>query len=197
VRAICDSIEEVNNTSCVRYKQRVLCYFLSHVDAIASPGAQLVLLRSIKNVSDPVKAQLLHPTINKLVQPTTRRETLNDIYGIHLKEFTALVFSSFDQSIANDLNETHDDLWPTFLLCIDYVFKSGMLIVLLRVNLLNSVLESASSPRAALVEGLEGGLFTSLSLERKVEVCNHVLQWGIRDPGMVRVFITSPLPIHI
>jgi U3 small nucleolar RNA-associated protein 10 len=124
------TIEEANNTLCVRYKQRVLCYLLSHIDAIASPDAQLVLLRAIKNVSDPVKAQLLHPTIRKLVQPTTRKETLNDIYGVHLKEFTALVLSSFDQSIANDLNETRDDLWPTFLLCIDHCFKSGMLIVL-------------------------------------------------------------------
>ena len=136
MRAFCDSIEVANNTSCVRYKQRVLCYLLSHIDALASPDAQLVLLRAIENVSDPVKAQLLLPTIKKLVQPTTRTEILNDIYGDHLKEFTALVFSSFDNSIANDLNETNDDLWPTFLLCIDHCFKSGVLIVLVRVNFL-------------------------------------------------------------
>ena len=169
-----------------RYKIRVLCYLLSHVDATSSPDAQLAILRSIRDVSDQVKAQILLPVMQMLVQDSPSKEKLAARYGSRLEEFTSLLLSSFDQSISDSLNEPDCNLWPIFILSLEHCFRSGGSLTVDESSISDDVLGSLLLPRDTLVDSLKRGLFASLSLEHKLEVCNVVLKMAIQDLRMVR-----------
>lgn len=40
---------------------------------------------------------------------------LAEVYGPHLEEFASLILSSFDASVASDLNGSQSALWDTFV----------------------------------------------------------------------------------
>jgi U3 small nucleolar RNA-associated protein 10 len=103
----------------VRYKQRILSYLLSHVGAISLPSAKTALLKSMTNVSDGVKAQLLLPVIQGLV-----RGSIGDPSG-SFEEYATLVVSTFDKSSSDILNETSSASWPVFVSVLRQFFQSG------------------------------------------------------------------------
>ena len=105
---------------CVRYKKRILSYLLSHVGAIGLPSAKTALLKTMINISDEVKTQVLIPVIQDLVQ-----HSLVDQCDSSLEEYATLVVSSFDRSSSESLNETNSASWPVFISVLRHFFKLG------------------------------------------------------------------------
>jgi U3 small nucleolar RNA-associated protein 10 len=102
-----------------RYKRRVLCYLLSHVQALSLPTAEVVLLKLVENVSDKAKAQILTPVITDLVAADV------PLQGSIQEDLTSLCISSFDSSTTNDLNQDHASLWDLYISTIRRFFLSG------------------------------------------------------------------------
>jgi U3 small nucleolar RNA-associated protein 10 len=98
---------------------------LSHVTAIPLPSAQLALLKAIEEVSDKVKAQLLLPVMQGLVNDSPPRTELARGFGSRLEEFASLVVSSFDASASGGLNEQDSPSWPMFVLALRHYFQTG------------------------------------------------------------------------
>jgi U3 small nucleolar RNA-associated protein 10 len=111
------------NSEFISYKQRVMCFLLSHVNAACSPVAKVALLHILKGVSDKVKAQVLLPTIQEFVQEPV--STRSEIFERHSQEFYMLIMSCFDASVCNDLNDKSSSLWPVFLLSLRHCFSSS------------------------------------------------------------------------
>jgi U3 small nucleolar RNA-associated protein 10 len=105
-----------------RYKHRVLCYLLSHINALNIPNAQIALLKAIEAISDGAKAHVLLPTIHILLSPSALAANENNS---QLTELSDLVISCFDVSTAKDLNNEQDMLWDTFVAVLRVVFRSG------------------------------------------------------------------------
>ena len=108
-----------------RYKHRVLCFLLSHVDAFVLPQAQIALLSALELVPSAEKATILRPTIRSLVHKVPTY--LANVYGDALEKFTALVASSFDASAADALSQADNELWMDYVQTVQYVF-SGMIL---------------------------------------------------------------------
>lgn len=102
-----------------RYKRRILCYLLSHVQALSLPAAEVVLLKLVENVSDKAKAQILTPVITDLVTADV------PVQGSIQEDLTSLCISSFDSSVTNDLNEARAPLWDLYISTIRRFFISG------------------------------------------------------------------------
>ncbi|KAA1474189.1 hypothetical protein DENSPDRAFT_781033 [Dentipellis sp. KUC8613] len=146
------------------FKRRVLCFLLSHANGCRLPEVKLSLLHMLEGVSDINKAQILLPSIQGL-SDEAQSKALKATFGPQFEEFATLVVSSFDASTVPDLNRTEGGLWPAF-------------IAVLRHYLLP---KSLSSPRQALLHHLEHGLFSRLSLERKLEICQLLLEISTED----------------
>ena len=101
----------------------MLCYLLSHVNAIGAAYPKLALLRTVKDVSDQVKAQVLLPTIQGLVGENS---DLVSRFGPMAEDFLTLVVSCLDGSVSSDLNEASSLLWPVFVHAVQYCFLLGM-----------------------------------------------------------------------
>jgi hypothetical protein len=99
----------------------VVCYLLSHVNAICLPTAQVALLKSIEDVSNKAKALVLLPTFNALVQENSPHEVANQV----LEEFACLVVASLDKTVSSDLNDQDGPLWDVFISTIRYYFTPG------------------------------------------------------------------------
>jgi len=104
----------------------VLCYILSHVNAIGVPYAKLALLRIVEGVSDLSKAQVLLPMIQELVKEGSDMTELEARFGPLAEQFLALAMSSFDVSTSGDLNESSSSLWPVFIQSLRHCFLHGM-----------------------------------------------------------------------
>jgi U3 small nucleolar RNA-associated protein 10 len=107
----------------IRYRQRVLCFILSHVNATGSSSAKLALLRSLASVSDSVKAELLVPTMQSLIRDPSTVHGQATLFGPCAEDLAILVVSSFDDSAANDLNDQESLLWAVFLRVLRHYFK--------------------------------------------------------------------------
>lgn len=105
------------------YKQRVVCYLLSHASATSLPSLQIMLLRALSEVSSPLKAQLLLSDIQWVC--TTSREDQIQAKGKVAEEHAVLLLSSFDASICQTLNEPATLLWETFLDIIRGCYRPG------------------------------------------------------------------------
>ncbi|PFH46286.1 hypothetical protein AMATHDRAFT_155738 [Amanita thiersii Skay4041] len=144
------------------YKHRVHCYLLSHVHALSLPSAQIVLLKITQNVPDAAKARLLSPIIEQLVEsPPAPHDSI-------LEELTGLCLTCFDSSVSRDLSDPESTLWDLYVSALCKYFASGV------------------SPRlrAAVSLSLEKGLFTALSQERRISVCELLLEIGANDLEM-------------
>ena len=100
----------------------MLCYILSHINALGIPSAQISLLKAVEAISDSAKAQILLPTIQRLLStPTTIAKGSNS----QLAELSDLVVSCLDISVTNDLNEEKNALWDVFVAVLRGTLKSG------------------------------------------------------------------------
>ncbi|TFK83295.1 hypothetical protein K466DRAFT_498737 [Polyporus arcularius HHB13444] len=140
------------------YKQRVLCYLLSHVNGCPLQKVKIALLQSVNTVSNEAKAEVLLPTIEALgTQEALQRK--------QVQELATLVVSSFDVSSAGILNNSDKPAWNVYENVLDLLLK-------------NDIWERA---RAALLHRLEHGLFAKLNAERKFQLCEKLLRVGAEN----------------
>ncbi|EMD35136.1 hypothetical protein CERSUDRAFT_107124 [Gelatoporia subvermispora B] len=144
------------------YKQRILCYLLSHVIASHLPYMKLLLLDSLKAVSSSVKLQMLLPSIQKLVQ------NVPEGHDEFFEQFASLSFRSFDATVVSYL-ESEGSSWSTFEQVLRLCYEDARL----------------SSPRASVAVGMRHGLFAKLRLENQAKVCHLLLVCGIKNLDMV------------
>jgi hypothetical protein len=102
-----------------RFKHRVLCFYASHINAMAIPVAQTALLKILAGISDSAKIQNILPTIKSLL--TTPAAALTPVK----QELMILLISCFDHSAASDLNEADEETWDVYLSVLRYAFSSG------------------------------------------------------------------------
>ncbi|KAF7326662.1 U3 small nucleolar RNA-associated protein 10 [Mycena venus] len=142
------------------YKHNVLCYLLSHVHVLRLRSAQIALLKCIGDISDESKTEVLLPVLlalsqdNRSVQPGSPEEQL-----------ASLVLASCDLSASPALNDTKGPLWNVFVAVLQHFLQPG----------------TSTACRAILLQRLEQGLFASLTIDRKVEACNLLLNAGTKD----------------
>ncbi|KAJ6578862.1 hypothetical protein DFH09DRAFT_980162 [Mycena vulgaris] len=145
------------------YKHHILCYLLSHIDVLTLTSARIALLRSIADVSDKSKTEVLLPVLvalsqdDGIVPPDSPAE-----------QFASLVVASFDLSASTALNDPKGPLWGVFFSVLQHYLQSV----------------TATACRAVLLHSLEHGLIASLTIDRKVEVCNLLLDVGTKDTDM-------------
>ncbi|KIP06398.1 hypothetical protein PHLGIDRAFT_128310 [Phlebiopsis gigantea 11061_1 CR5-6] len=137
------------------YKQRIICYLLSHVTCCAHLPLKLSLLRSLEQVSSPAKPQVLLPVAEKMAadEELTKRDSDSEA-------FVSLVLASLDGSSINTLNERSGKPWATYVKIVQSFFGPGTL----------------PSARVALAACLQGGLFKQLRTEHKVILCKVLLE---------------------
>lgn len=105
----------------VSYKQRIICYLLSHVTCCAHLPLKLSLLRSLEQVSSPAKPQVLLPVAEKMAadDELTKRDSDSEA-------FVSLVLASLDGSSINTLNERSGKPWATYVKIVQSFFGPGM-----------------------------------------------------------------------
>ncbi|KAM6493306.1 hypothetical protein JOM56_011440 [Amanita muscaria] len=163
------------------YRNRVLCYLLSHVRSLSLPTAQIGLLKLLEGISDRAKARILSPIIGTVTSVDKQ------VYTGAQEELVSLCIATFDSSIASDLNEPQSTMWSLYEAIIRRYFSSGEPS---QLRVISSCLEE---------------LFPCLSQERKVTLSELILEIGARDPEMygpskkllTNVLADVPLIIHL
>ncbi|CDO68790.1 hypothetical protein BN946_scf184989.g56 [Trametes cinnabarina] len=144
------------------YKQRILCYLLSHVNACPLPNVKVALLRCLDGVSNEAKVQVLLPTIEGLLTEQVEDNVLqSDVY----QDLTTYTAAAFDVSAASDINDPDKNTWVVYEQLLTKAFKDARW----------------ERPRTALVHHLQHGLFAKLSMDRKVQLCNKLLYIAVED----------------
>ena len=106
--------------SVIRYKERIICYLLSHVNCCTLRPLKLSLLRSLEQVSSPAKPQILLPVAEKLAADAKSIERDGDE-----EAFISLVLASLDESSVETLNERSGKAWATYTKIVQSFFQSG------------------------------------------------------------------------
>ncbi|KAJ6463475.1 hypothetical protein C8R45DRAFT_840925 [Mycena sanguinolenta] len=153
------------------YKHNVLCWILSHVHVLHLLSARIGLLKCIEDVSDKSKTEVLLPVLHALSQDD--RPVQADSPA---EQFATLVVASFDLSASPALNDVNGPLWGVFVAIVQHYLKPG----------------PATACRAVLLQRLEHGLIASLTIDRKVEVCNVLLDAGTKDAD---AYLSSKKPL--
>ncbi|KAF4568223.1 snoRNA-binding rRNA-processing protein utp10 [Pleurotus pulmonarius] len=143
------------------YRRRILCFLLSHVSSLPSLSAKIGLLKSIENISDKAKWQILLPFIKAI--EGSNAEALRAQFGSRGGEFVKLVVASMDASAVPELNEPSGSLWPVFVALLRRSFSDGKSdLPKENVDILNELADTMPSARAALAESLERGVFRAI-----------------------------------
>lgn len=107
------------------YRQRVLCYLLSHVNSCPLPSVKVALLRSLDSVSNEVKAQILMPTIEGLIS----ERGVQDVAATKVyQDLTTYAVSAFDASATADINDQEKPAWALYEKVLLTSLRDGMAI---------------------------------------------------------------------
>lgn len=106
------------------YKKRVLCYLLSHVDACTLVTLKISLLKSVAELSSPLKSKMLGLSVQSLYNEQSAI-ALSTRFGNLYEEYAVLLASSFDVSAAEGMNEVDGVGWTTYLQLVKHFFRSG------------------------------------------------------------------------
>ena len=106
-----------------RYKYRITCYLLSHINALSSESVQTALLKSIATITNKAKVQILLPTLQALVEKTSKVSP-NNVFDVSSEDFTIRILSCLDSFAASCLNET-EEAWVAFTRLIRSYFCAG------------------------------------------------------------------------
>ncbi|KAF9553866.1 hypothetical protein CPC08DRAFT_672807 [Agrocybe pediades] len=147
------------------YKNRVVCYLLSHINATSSETIQISLLKSIATITNKAKVQILAPTIELLVA-RAESEDVPVSNAPSSEELTTRVLSCYDTASSQYVNES-TSAWDLFVRVVRAYFRSG----------------AALSSQEALAHGFETGLFNSLNQQRKQAICDVLLDVGSQENG--------------
>ncbi|KAJ7042839.1 hypothetical protein C8F04DRAFT_1251651 [Mycena alexandri] len=142
------------------HKYHVLCFLLSHIQVLRLSSARIALLKCIEDISDKSKTEVLLPVLLTLTQDDAPVSA-----GSPAEQFASLVVASFDLSATPALNDPKGSLWPVFTSVLKHYLKPG----------------PTTACRAVLLQRLEQGLIASLTIDRRVEVCNLLLEAGTED----------------
>ncbi|RPD60690.1 hypothetical protein L227DRAFT_501246 [Lentinus tigrinus ALCF2SS1-6] len=143
------------------YKERVLCYLLSHVNGCPLHKLKIALLKSLDTISSEAKAQVLLPTIEALVTQDLSEPSRQT----QVQELAELAVSAFDASSSGDLNSQDKPAWGVYEKILDMTLKNDFW----------------RRPRVALLHHLEHGLFAKLNVERKLQLCQKLLRVAAED----------------
>ena len=102
-----------------RYKHRVLCFFVSHINAFTLPVAQIALLKLIVAIPDDAKVHNLLPTIKALLAYSS------DTLDATTQELSTLIISCFDASVAKDLDDAGGKVWSIYVSLLNWAFAPG------------------------------------------------------------------------
>ncbi|KAF8966928.1 armadillo-type protein [Flammula alnicola] len=171
----------------VDYKYRVVCYLLSHVNALSSETVQNALLKSTATITNKARIQILLPTIQAITEKTSSMPS-TEVFAPVSEEFTTRILSCFDSAAAVYLNEAAA-AWDLFLQTIRTYLRSG----------------TPLPPQQALVHSIENGLFVYLSQQRRIALCEVLLEVGSQDSSaqslsrhvLASVLVDVPLIIHL
>ncbi|KDQ16943.1 hypothetical protein BOTBODRAFT_144298 [Botryobasidium botryosum FD-172 SS1] len=138
------------------YKQRVLCYLVSHIVFWQSVSARVTLLKSIRHVSDPAKLVMLHPLIESLVgQDKEGRQLLRGVPESDSAEYFALLFETYDKSAIAHLGDASDH-WATLLAALRCSIDP----------------EAPGYLQSVPLQQLEKHLYPHLETNRMLEICS-------------------------
>ncbi|KAF8154101.1 hypothetical protein B0H34DRAFT_800000 [Crassisporium funariophilum] len=168
------------------YKHRVVCYILSHINAFCLETAQSALLKLVVTIQDKAKIQILLPTIHALSEKASLAEPAN-IFASASEELTTLMLSCFDATAASHLKDA--DSWNVFIKVVRTYFRAG----------------TPSSPQGALARVVEDGLFPPLDQQRKIAVCEELLEIGSGDSSgqssarnlLSKILVDIPLMVYL
>ncbi|TCD67119.1 snoRNA-binding rRNA-processing protein utp10 [Steccherinum ochraceum] len=149
---------KTDNKKDAGFKQRTLSYLLSHVNASPLRHVEVALLRCLAEVSSPTKMQSLASALESLPS----HKTADAENHIDIERYASLLVSSIDGSSLKDLNDPNGPSWANYKTLVFYYFRPG----------------SPSLPRQTMAHSLRKAIFSGLSTERKVEVCQWFLQLG-------------------
>ncbi|KAF8515684.1 armadillo-type protein [Hysterangium stoloniferum] len=161
------------------YKQRVLCYLLSHITTWSSIHARVVLLGMLKNISNRVKLHMLLPLV-QVVSTSEQVQRIADAEDSVCAAYHRLLFGVYDVTTAPDLNEIGSGSWIIFVRLIRSAFGNG------------SFLLSCVS----MLIYLNSGLFESLSAELRLEVSVVLIECAARsedNQALVKANMSSML----
>ncbi|KAI0830231.1 hypothetical protein BC628DRAFT_1357002 [Trametes gibbosa] len=144
------------------YKERVLCFLLSHVNSCPLVDVKAGLLKSLDGVSNEVKAQVLVPTLEALLSEQGVQDVVSN--KVH-QDLATYAVSAFDATVAPDINDPEKTMWTLYERVLLTALKNG----------------HWERPRAALVHRLQHGLFAKLSGERQVQLCLSLLRIAAED----------------
>ncbi|KAF6741372.1 hypothetical protein DFP72DRAFT_995311 [Ephemerocybe angulata] len=142
------------------YRKRVLCYLLSHVNALSSTNMQITLLQSIGAVTDKAKLQLLLPTVQRLLRPNQS----------HHENLLLELLRSFNESASKDLNDSSKPFWKVYTDLLHHYLRP----------------DTSEVSRNVLAESLEKGLYAKLDASRQVELCKVFLKLCSEDASLQR-----------
>jgi len=106
-----------------RYKERVLCYLLSHAVAWHSIPARIVLLSSLKKVVNRAKLQTILPLVLTAIGGKDPSIIKNETY-------MELLIEPFDKTVAPDLVEPGSNFWSAFIASAKIIFSNGLCLLL-------------------------------------------------------------------
>ncbi|TDL26887.1 hypothetical protein BD410DRAFT_763071 [Rickenella mellea] len=175
--------QKADSKKTTKFKQRVLCFLLSHIVSCATMTTKLVLMTTIRHVRDFTKVQMLAPLVRVAVESqsgtgATAAES----------EFFTLVLSSFDATCSKDFNIPTSDMWSLYLSALQHFYMPGngrkFLVVQPQLTIFFS--GRASSQWDCLAMNLRGGLFQALNSDRQSELCAALLALAtsVGDPRL-------------
>ncbi|KLO17716.1 hypothetical protein SCHPADRAFT_845947 [Schizopora paradoxa] len=138
-----------------KYKQRILCFLLSHVVSLPSKQTKIGLLRCLKEVHNSVKLHMLAATLNeslKLGENLLEGETCDTVL---------LGLSAFDSTCVKDLSADQSTSWSLLLNCIKSFHRLGQA-NLLWTSLLSNI----------------GTIYSALPNSRQHDLCMTLIGLG-------------------
>ena len=143
-------------------------------------NVKVALLKVVEGISSQVKAQTLEPTIQGVLDGSFAQR---EVHG----ELTALVVSTFDTSLAADLNDPDKSSWNVYEKLLTISLKDGepLQIVGRRSSHADVCSAQWQVSRDALLHRLEHGLFAKLNVDRKSQLCRLLLRVGAEDESLV------------
>ncbi|KAF8578875.1 ARM repeat-containing protein [Ramaria rubella] len=145
------------------YKQRVLCYILSHATTWISVRARVSLLETLRYVPHRVKLQMFLPLIQSVAsgdhKPLPWHEKDKALGAIYFE----LLLKAYDRTVIPELIETGSGSWSTFVRLIRFTFTDDA---------------APLSARRTILQRLCGGLFDSLTIDLQLEICIILVEFA-------------------
>jgi U3 small nucleolar RNA-associated protein 10 len=137
---------------------------------------QLMLLRSLQGIASSVKFKSLSPIVIAMIEGD--KPHLDD-------ELVSLLLASADETSAIAFNKPESSVWATYTSVLRHYFRSGTVNTAIQHLSLKYFLGMSSSARSTIGHGLRSGLFSNLTIGRKVEVCRVLVDIGCQSPDTV------------